>query len=245
MGNDDTGRLPVELMLHIFNCLDSVAPSTLKIRQEPSLDLTKSINHILKDISCVSKRWRRIVMPLLFRDARLRIDIPWREEWSDCPACSSTTSTLSNTEDYGDRCHADMVEAYKNRPLSHNDTPSAGRSSIHMSTTRENFEQPDEASTAAWAWRFHHVLKDFCSFITDESLAASVRSLVVYTGRMLDGKLGRFPHQSAPREWRYPAAATFWQLLLSIIDPNRVVVLAPPTELACLTNAAIDTFGDW
>ncbi|TKA73263.1 hypothetical protein B0A55_06620 [Friedmanniomyces simplex] len=77
-------------------------------------------------------------------------------------------------------------------------------------------------------------------------LASKIESFVLVTERMLSGKFDRFPHRAgADRDWRYRCAAAFWQHLLSELDPLRIVVLAPPTDLACLTNCAIDTFGDW
>lgn len=67
-------RLPEELLLSIFELLDSEAPSVTKSRQEPSLELTTSDVHGYKDLSSVSKRWRRIVLPLLFRYSKISLE---------------------------------------------------------------------------------------------------------------------------------------------------------------------------
>lgn len=246
----DDKMLPVELLFEIFAYLDSKPPSYTKIRQEPALNSFRSDIAPLKHVSLVSRRWRRIVLPLLFEHARLRIDVPVRTQWTECPTCTgprSTTYAADNFEDIGDKqnYHRSMMDAFTHRRDLRNREGISAPIAATTSTTRESFERPDEASTAAWAWRMHHALLDFCHFVRNHDLAHAIRSFLLSSDRMLSGKLGRFPHQSGPQEWRYPAAAAFWQTLLSTIDPDRIVVLAPPTELACLTNASIDTLGDW
>lgn len=133
-----------------------------------------------------------------------------------------------------------MVKAFRN--LKDNRPGSAMTSPATFSTTLE------ESGTATCAWHIYHVLQEFLAFVNAHKLCNSIQSFTAYTGCMLNGELDRFLHKAgeiSAREWRYPAAAAFWQQLLSVIDPDRIVVLAPPTELACFTNAAMDTRGDW
>ena len=144
-----------------------------------------------------------------------------------------------------DSYHVEMMKAIQRQRSSHEGTVVPEKLQVNVSTTTEVFERPDEAATAAWAPRFYHTLQDFLEFFETSGITSSVRSVVVLTQRMLEGKLSSSPHDDAPRDWRYPAAAAFWQHMFSLVDPDRVLLIAPPTELACLTNAAIDTFGDW
>ena len=106
-------------------------------------------------------------------------------------------------------------------------------------------DKPNQISTAIWASRFYHALQDFLDFIDHNQLASYVHSFTLISDKMFNDKLGRFPHKSGSVDWRYPAAAAFWQHLLSKIRPSRITIIAPPIEIACLTNATIDTFGDW
>jgi hypothetical protein len=226
--------LPEELQLHIFDFLDSQPPSEVKARQEPSLSLIKSARRDLKNVSCVSKRWRRIVLPLMFKHACLRLDIPPRPDWEDCEACSGFHRHR--------RCllyHTEMLDIMN-------------LSTAGDSTVRRSFSPSDnvayrtfESATAVWANRMYHVLDDFLIFLEGASLLSAVESFALVTDKMLSEKAGRFPHQSGQHEWRYGASAAFWRHLLSYINPTRIISLAPPTELACLMNASIDTFGDW
>lgn len=227
-------KLPEELQLHIFEFLDSRPLSEVNARQEPSLALTTSTHHDLKNASYISRRWRRIVLPLLFKHARLRLDVDPRNHWENCQACARSPGVLP-CQPY----HTEMAEIMN-------------RSIAGDSTSRRSFSPSDnvmyrshESATAVWANRMYHALDDFLAFLQSASLLSAVQSLVLVTDRMLAEKSGRFPHESGQREWRYRASAAFWRHLLSHISPNRIVTVAPPTELACLMNASIDTFGDW
>lgn len=67
--------LPNELLLNIFGHLDSPQPSAAAaaLYDEPTFNLTQSEVADLKTISCVSKRWREAVIPVLFRHSQLII----------------------------------------------------------------------------------------------------------------------------------------------------------------------------
>ena len=224
-------QFPAELIVSIFEYLDPTAPSESRARHEPSLQITQSQYHPLKNVSTVSKRWRRIVLPLLFRHSRLRIDAPPRAEWSACPACGirPQESLKSQTGQY----HFDMMKAYEEDPR------------VDFISEINTGGRPDQFSTSRWALRFYHVLQDFLNFIHHSQLASYIQSFTLLSDKMFNDKLGRFPHLSTSIDRRYPAAAAFWQHLLSETSPLRIAIVAPPIELACLTNATIDTFGDW
>lgn len=55
----------------------------------------------------------------------------------------------------------------------------------------------------------------------------------------------RFPHYQARSDYRYRAAAELWHHLFSKVGLSRVIIAACPSDMACLTNCAIDLFGDW
>lgn len=63
--------LPAELLLHILTYLDSPAPSDHRLHDQPHVDMLRCPgdprSQTLKNISCVSRRWRAVVLPLLFR----------------------------------------------------------------------------------------------------------------------------------------------------------------------------------
>lgn len=230
--------LPEEILLTIFEYLDSPAPSKLKARLEPTLSLTsddENDHHILKSISQVSHIWRRITLPLLFRFSRLRLDIPQRAEWSRCPACgdSSSTSAAIPVDETHMSFFTTAVESIENRSGGDESTPSRDRSFT--------------LSTIHAAARLHHATTDYLTFLRMHNLPGAVLSLVLLTNRMIEESQLRFPHRmAATTDYRYRAAAELWHQVFSVIPKlKRCVIVAPPADLACLTNCAIDLFGDW
>jgi hypothetical protein len=63
-------HLPNELLSNIFGYFDTTQPSTSALHDEPRFELTHSETTDLKTVSCVSKRWRRATLPVLFKHAR-------------------------------------------------------------------------------------------------------------------------------------------------------------------------------
>jgi hypothetical protein len=68
--------MPNEILDNIFIRLDTAAPSNSKLYDEPVFDLTSSKNSDLKSSSMVCWRWRRAVLPLLFKHMCLIIQNP-------------------------------------------------------------------------------------------------------------------------------------------------------------------------
>lgn len=227
--------LPEEILLTVFEYLDSPAPSQLKARLEPTLQLTsddENEHHILKSISQVSHLWRRITLPLLFRYSRILLNTAPQAEWSRCPACgdASSTSTAMSVDENHRSLFASALESIKNSS-SNNDgsTPSRALSTLHSAS------------------RLHHTTTDYLTFLRTHNLPGAVQSLVLLTNRMIEESQLRFPHRmAASTDYRYRAAAELWHQVFTVIPKlKRCVIVAPPADLACLTNCAIDLFGDW
>ena len=232
-------RLPEELLLHIFQRLESEPPSVLKSRREPSLQLTSAETHTYKDISQVSSRWRRIILPLLFRHSRIRLDIEPRTEWTDCPTCGRQAFgkpiTAYFETDWTQTGRVHHIKLFKDAYYE-----------MVIFEDASALNDPLRRSSLEWAGRFHHTLLDFLNFMQANNLGSYVQSLTVLTDRMLPQKFYGFPQDVARnRDFRYRAAAAFWQHLLSEIAPNRIAIVAPPADLACLTNCLINSHGDW
>ena len=254
MGPCHINRLPEELLLQILDYLDSPAPSHNNLRQEPSLSLTASESSVYKHASSVSQQSRRLTLPLLFRHTRLRLDQPVRKQWSKCLLCNQggldfrmKTGKTPPAPEYVDKYHKDMLEDVA--ALLQQGRESTYDPSSVLPTLAPIAESTDDAlaNFLTWAPRFYHGLKDFLNFLESQELASSVRTFTLMTDKMLPVKLDRFPHLAAEtKDWRYKCSAAFWQHLLSVTSSlETVTIVAPPIDLACLTNCAIDTFGDW
>ncbi|KAF7184949.1 hypothetical protein HII31_13572 [Pseudocercospora fuligena] len=224
MATGEITRLPEELLLAIFDQLEGPAPSEIKARLEPNLTLTSGTDLTYKSISRVCKRWRRIISPLLFRYSRLQLDVAPRPEWRDRGSFDASTSQDALDGAVG---AVEVAEYAKIHPPTYNGR-SLGEASLQ------------------WAQRFHHTLEDCLAFVATNNLSSSIQSFILLTDRMLPGFNDRYPHRlAATQDHRYRAAALLWQRLYSAIRPQTVKVLAPPPELAILTNCAIDLFGEW
>ncbi|KAK4138987.1 hypothetical protein BT67DRAFT_368358 [Trichocladium antarcticum] len=70
--------LPTELLAHVFGLFDGRAPSESQLHDQPETDMLKRPDEIdLKNISAVSKLWRAIALPMLFRHVVWNLD-PYR-----------------------------------------------------------------------------------------------------------------------------------------------------------------------
>jgi hypothetical protein len=69
-------NLPNELLCHIFDYLNATKPSDFGLSDEPTFALTDSNVANLKSISQVTKGWRNLIVPTLFRHARLIVSDP-------------------------------------------------------------------------------------------------------------------------------------------------------------------------
>lgn len=155
-------QLPEELLLSVFENLDCEPPSISKSRLEPTLDLTSSETHHLKDISTVSTRWRRIALPLLFKFSRIHLNKPIKKT----------------------------------------------QSSSH-----------------------------FLRFV-------EANGLKIYSIAMIVD--GRICSQSSSQDNNNSAEiAAFWHNLLHETSATRVVIVAPPADLASLTDCKVDLSAEW
>ena len=74
--------LPNELLSHMFGFLDINRPSE-HLLDEPTFDLTAGKARDLKTLSYVSKRWREVIRPILFKHARFVVERR-RDETEEC-----------------------------------------------------------------------------------------------------------------------------------------------------------------
>jgi len=243
-------QLPEELLLHILTYLDGCPPSERQRRQEPGLQLTDSPYLPLKNSSLVSKRWRRVVLPLLFKYARLDLDADIRRAGgfayagSSGPAIDSRVSGGSppkpsaDVDNHGKHGVQDSAESLE-------DTSIPPLLSANPPSNHTRLTDPVYPTNANIMGRLYRPLSRFLAFIQHQHLADSVEGFVFMTRDLGPERFDRFPHRAGEKDWRYRAAAVFWHHLLCVINPARVVLVASPTTLAALTNCAIDSSGDW
>ncbi|SMR42478.1 unnamed protein product [Zymoseptoria tritici ST99CH_1E4] len=210
--------LPEELLLSIFSHFDTSSPSELKSRQEPSLNLTQSDVHPLKDISLVSHRWRRIVLSLLFRYTRFHLKTP-----TNRPSCSLCTSTFLLPSD-----HEPVVHTSESARFFHARINQESKTWYHSDDTAPAIQD------LPWINYVYHALTSLLSFISNRGLALHVYSFAVCSPRLLH--LAQLGHGLAEEDPRYRVTTAFWRVVFEVLVPSRVVVLAPPGDLGIWTG---------
>lgn len=69
-------KLPNEILSQIFLEFDCEAPSSTKLKDQPTFDIISSTNTTLKNCSLVCTRWRQIIIPTLYKHISLIIPNP-------------------------------------------------------------------------------------------------------------------------------------------------------------------------
>lgn len=229
IGSTAMDDIPEEVLLQIFEYLDTTPPSELKSRQEPNLELTSSHDRPLKNVCCTSKVWRRIALPLLFKCARLRLNV-LGDFPTICSTCTGLRTPVPSEATEDEHYHGEMIGLANQ----------IGPVLDAMTNLRSS---PPKCSGAIYAIGSHHQLQDFLSFMQVNGLAPIVTSFVLVTDSIGTSELSRCSHDADEFYWFYRGSAMLWRQLLSAIDPRRISILACPTDLACLTNAAVDSSG--
>ena len=87
--------LPEELKVLIVSHLDIEPPCVSAILDKPSLSVLRNDDRPLKQLSLVSKQWRRLIRPLLLQHMRLHLD-----EWvQPGDPCEERESALTRSQD--------------------------------------------------------------------------------------------------------------------------------------------------
>ncbi|KAK5170204.1 uncharacterized protein LTR77_004790 [Saxophila tyrrhenica] len=239
-------RLPEEILLHIFGFLDSTPPSELKARQEPTLHLTSSPEAPLKRACCVSKLWRRVGLPLLFSCTRLQLecDVPPGATGS-CWVCGLPANEEGLESEDVEKLHRELAKTACG-PLVKCEDPIVEYQVPYRLITYKELHKTisPEQMMAICALMFYHQLLDMLAFLERANLAKEVQSFVLLRGKMPSEQMDRLFTQ-LKSGWRHLGAAMFWRQLFSVMDPNRVAIVAPPRDLGFWTKTVVSALHEW
>ncbi|KAF1981245.1 hypothetical protein K402DRAFT_449299 [Aulographum hederae CBS 113979] len=232
-----------ELLLHVFsylNVLEAEPPSLTKFHEEPVTASTKYLTEAdekpLKALTTVSRRWRVLLLPYLFRYARLRLN-----------GGSRWVRITQNLEK--------SLQGRPGRSEHENDILKqiAGYEEDNVDATSRNktrdiqwMEDDDKillglcADQRTWIPTSHGYPTAFLKFVVDNEITDKVKSLVVYTTHELAVDVGDTPSDVLCRE-----VTRFWKTLFVTIDPYRIVVAAPPASMSALVQSRMETDDAW
>ncbi|KAH8911743.1 hypothetical protein BR93DRAFT_12792 [Coniochaeta sp. PMI_546] len=212
--------LPPELIFHIFFFLDRPAPSDVRLRDQPSPSMLSSSDAPLKSVSCVSKRWRAIVLPVLFRHilwAFDRWDLVFPEAGNATLDAAGNPTTLPLLTFIRENCLGRCVESL----------------TLVVSDRMYGQYRLAEAGNAAHSGASS-------SRDADLHLDDDMRSLLT-DARARSGWTSRWRQHSARSE----DSNWLWELLFRAMDPKRFTIIALPRMLASLLSRMLFLGDAW
>lgn len=213
--------LPPELISHIFSFLDGPAPSDVRLRDQPSPSMLASPDAPLKAVSLVSKRWRAIVLPVLFRHILWAFD-RWDLVFSE--ASTSNTGKLPTLP---------LLTFIRANGLSR----CVESLTLVVSDRMYGQYRLAEASNATTTY-----YGDGSPFRGEEDLHLSEEMKSVLTNaKSRAGWTSRWRQHSARSE----DSNWLWEMLFGAMDPKRLTIITLPRMLASLLSRMLFLGDAW
>ncbi|QDS77206.1 hypothetical protein FKW77_002697 [Venturia effusa] len=241
---DRSLSLPNELLLQIFGYvvdLDGDPPSVSKILLEPSLDLTRHEHQPLKTLSLVCQRWRLILLPNVFRYARVTLSrVP---RWV-C-LCTSLAEEITRT---GHRDGSQHTRNLIDSIYSRTETSPSRAITSNDPNNPMNMEYIDDDDSdllslsktyVHWLPSIRGEVETFMKFVREKDLHTEIKSLVLQTDQELT------PHPTAVEQTVIVQQVNIiWKTFLNTLRLGRLVIAAPPSTMAALTSTR-DSLESW
>ncbi|KAF9700596.1 hypothetical protein EKO04_001771 [Ascochyta lentis] len=231
--------LPNELLIQIASHLDIQAPSITKFAHEPSAELTKSESAPLKDLSQVSWRWRRIVVPILFEYVRVALDPDPQWVPLDARLIESMQGQLSTLSNHEFMIYTKMRSKFKSSSTFAFDQ-SFDDILINLCRIQDGDEFFKSSPTILWLPHLSKSFTDFVRLTSQYNLKQHIKSVVVHTD--IEYGLRHVSTADAPLS---RAVTEIWGQVFSYFEPTRIVVAAPPATLAGLLDTQMLSSDTW
>lgn len=231
--------LPNELLIQIAHHLDTEAPSVTKFAHEPSTELTKSDSTPLKNLSRVSWRWRKIVIPILFKSVRVSLDPSPQWVPLDARLIESMQGQLSTLSNHEFMIYTKMRTKFKSSSAFAFDQ-AFDDVLINLCRIQEGDEFLKSSPTILWLPHLTSSFTDFNRMVLRYQLKQHIKSVVVQTD--IEYGLRHVATADAPLA---RAVAEIWDQIFTALDPSRIVVAAPPATLAGLLDTQLLSSDTW
>ena len=235
-------RLPNELLVSIAIQLDPEAPSVRKFAHEPSNDLTHSVATPLKNLSLASWRWRKNVLPVLFRYSRISLDP--NPQWVpiDARILDNMQGQLTKLSPHEFQVWKRMMSKFKSTRAESAFEQDFDDVLINLCRVEEDDSVLKSVPQNQTLW-FPHLRKDFdefTRFVKQYDLKSHIQSIVIHTDT--EYKLRHVTTADAPLA---RAVHEIWHRIFSDLDPTRILVAAPPSTLSGLLDAQMLSTDVW
>ncbi|KAF2995679.1 hypothetical protein E8E13_002755 [Curvularia kusanoi] len=231
--------LPNELLIQIASHLDVDAPSITKFAHEPSTSLTESDCTPLKDLSRVSWRWRKIVIPILF--AAIRVPLDPNPQWVplDARLIESMQGQLSTLSNHEFMLYTKLRSKFKSSSAFAFDQ-AFDDILINLCRIQEGDNFLKSSPTVLWLPHLSSSFADLGRIVSKYQLKQHIKSVVVHTD--IEYGLRHVSTADAPLS---KAVAEIWSQIFASLEPDRVVVAAPPATLAGLLDTQLLSADTW
>jgi hypothetical protein len=230
--------LPNELLLQISSDLDFLPPSIVKFAHEPSPDLTRSDQIPLKALSQVSWKWRKIILPMLFKYSRITLDNAPQWVPIDARLIETMQSQLSRLSNHELQIYQKMRNKFKSTPSAFDEA--FDDLQINLCRIQPGDDFLSSSTHILWFPHLPGSFVDFVQFVGRYDLKHHIKSLAILTPKEYELR-----HVSQADSPLIRAVAEIWSKVFSHFDPSRVIVAAPPTTLAGLLDTPMMSSDAW
>lgn len=231
--------LPNELLIQIASQLDIDPPSVSKFRHEPTPQLIISDDIPLKCLSQVSWRWRKIVLPVLFRYSRIALDPEPQWVPVDARLVDSMQGQLTKLSNHEFMIYTKMRGKFKSSSAF-----AYGENFddllINLCRIQDGDEFLKSVPRIVWLPHLPKSFVGFARFVEQCTLKHHIKSVVVYANQ--EYELGHVLTADASLS---RAVNEIWSQVFSHLEPARVVVAAPPTTMAGLLDTQMQNADAW
>ncbi|USP81866.1 hypothetical protein yc1106_09140 [Curvularia clavata] len=231
--------LPNELLAQIAAHLDQEPPSITKFSHEPSELLTHSDCISLKSLSQVSWRWRKIVLPILFRYSRIPLDDEPQWVPMDARLVDSMQENLTKLSNHEFLIYTKLRSKFKSSSVFAFE-PAMDDVLINLCRIQEGDEFLKSVPNILWLPHLPKSFANFCRFVAHYTLKHHIRSVVVHTKKEYELR-----HVSTADLPLARGVSDIWTQVFSHLEPTRVIVAAPPSTMAGLLDTQMMSNDTW
>ncbi|CBX96677.1 hypothetical protein LEMA_P109420.1 [Plenodomus lingam JN3] len=231
--------LPNEILIQVASHLDINPPSISKFRHEPTPQLTISDAIPLKCLSQVSRRWRKIVLPILFRYCRIGLDPEPQWVPVDARLVDSMQGQLTRLSNHEFMIYTRMRSKFKSSSASAYEE-NFDDLLINLCRIQDGDEFLKSAPRILWLPHLPKSFAGFERFVQQHMLKYHIKGVVVHTNQ--EYVLRHVSTSDAPLS---RAVNEIWSQVFSLLEPARLVVAAPPSALATLLDTQIECSNPW
>ncbi|KAH4843444.1 hypothetical protein HBI26_215980 [Parastagonospora nodorum] len=231
--------LPNELLIQVASQFDTEAPSVTKFAHEPSSHLTECDFTPLKLLSLVSWRWRKITLPILFRNSRISLDKEPQWVPIDARLVDSMQTQLTKLSNHEFQIYHKMRSKFKSSSTFAYDE-AFDDLLINLCRIQDGDDFLKAVPHILWLPHLPKAFDSFARFVAQYDLKHHIKSVVVHTDKEYELR-----HVSTADAPLARAVADVWTTIFSHLEPVRVVVAAPPSTLAGLLDTQMLSADVW